>query len=550
MWRGGSAQITQPTHSLVMSTGAIHPGGGGPSMNDQNEGGHDQHEPAGSGLIAPRGPQEQQNQYAAAASPTAAAAGSGPPGLPLARPTRESVLRRLSEALMRRSLTMIDLSQRGLQPSDARLVKLALLQNSSLAVLKLGYNNLADDGAETLASGIAAHGALKSLDLGFNNIGNVGCAALASSLLTTRGTLHTLYLSGNAIEEDGARALAAVVRQGCGLRRLHLTGNRIGTEGVKELIGAITDVESGNNGAAVNNNTSHATVASGGDGSSAGAVAPPPFPSQQLAASSGGSIASASTTQAQLYGVQELFLGGTGMGREGCIAVARLLETSKSLRVLSLANCDLTDEDAIILAESIKRNRKKLPLEILQLSFNELSCKGVEALMNAVWGSQTLKELRLDNNVVSDRGAQVVSAVLGAVKTLTHLDLGFNKISSGGMKVLMKALAENQNLLSLSISGNPIDTGSAKAVAYALAYNRSLKSLFLDHCTVGHEGQRHVTAGIVSNSGTCLQTLTGFRIGSKYISPSFVLSPFKTLHLILVSHLFCVHIFFICSPSQ
>ena len=107
---------------------------------------------------------------------------------------------------MRRSLTMIDLSQRGLQPSDARLVKLALLQNSSLAVLKLGYNNLADDGAETLASGIAAHGALKSLDLGFNNIGNVGCAALASSLLTTRGTLHTLYLSGNAIEEDGARA--------------------------------------------------------------------------------------------------------------------------------------------------------------------------------------------------------------------------------------------------------------------------------------------------------------------------------------------------------
>lgn len=534
-----------------MSTGAIHPGGGivgsgGPSMNAKNEGGHDQHEPAGLSLIAPRGPQEQQNQYAATASPTAA--GSGPPGLPLARPTRESVLRRLSEALMRRSLTMIDLSQRGLQPSDARLVKLALLQNSSLAVLKLGYNNLADDGAETLASGIAAHGALKSLDLGFNNIGNVGCAALASSLLTTRGTLHTLYLSGNAIEEDGARALAAVVRQGCGLRRLHLTGNRIGTEGVKELIGAITDVESGN-GAAVNNTTSHAAVASGGDGSSAGAVAPPPFPSQQLAVSSGGSIASASTTQAQMYGVQELFLGGTGMGREGCIAVARLLETSKSLRVLSLANCDLTDEDAIILAESIKRNRKKLPLEILQLSFNELSCKGVEALMNAVWGSQTLKELRLDNNVVSDRGAQVVSAVLGAVKTLTHLDLGFNKISSGGMKVLMKALAENQNLLSLSISGNPIDTGSAKAVAYALAYNRSLKSLFLDHCTVGHEGQRHVTAGIVSNSGTCLQTLTGFRIGSKYISfvrtfpiqdPSTHISPF--LCAILIS--------FICPPSQ
>ena len=39
------------------------PGSGGPSMNAKNEGGHDQHEPAGLSLIAPRGPQEQQNQY-------------------------------------------------------------------------------------------------------------------------------------------------------------------------------------------------------------------------------------------------------------------------------------------------------------------------------------------------------------------------------------------------------------------------------------------------------------------------------------------------------
>jgi len=523
-----------------MSTGAIHQqpgsahhpdeerredvGGAGsapppPIPPGQSDGGHDHHDHGQP--PPPRGPQEQQNgtngsllmpSPTRTGSPGGGSGAVGPPGLPLARPTRENVLRRLSEALMRRSLTMIDLSQRGLQPSDARLVKLALLQNASLVVLKLGYNNLADDGAETLASGISAHGALRSLDLGFNNIGNVGCAALASSLLSTRGTLHTLYLAGNAIEEEGARALAAVMRQGCGLRRLHLTGNRIGAEGVKELIGAITDVEAGRiieNASRHENDAGGAsTVASSGDNSTA-AVAP--LPSHQLNGSS------ASAVQAQ-YGVHELFLGGTCMGREGCIAVARLLETSKSLKVLSLANCDLADDEADILAASIKRNRKNLPLEALQLSFNELTCKGVEALMNAVWASETLRELRLDNNAVSDRGAQVVSAVLGSVKTLTHLDLGFNKISSGGMKVLMKALAENQNLTSLSISGNPIDTGSAKAVAYALAYNRSLKSLFLDHCSVGHEGQRHVTAGIVSNSGTCLQTLTGFRIGITAVS--------------------------------
>ena len=381
------------------------------------------------------------------------------------------------------------MSQRGLQPSDARLVKLALLQNSSLSILKLGYNNLCDDGATTLASGIAAHGALRSLDLGFNNLGDEGCTSLAKSLLLARATLHTLYLAGNSIGPAGATALADVVRQGCGLQRLHLTGNRIGPEGARAVVDAFVEDELRMDGHG-------ATVMQNGDS-----------PSPQV--SSGPAL-----DPRRSRGVKELFLGGTGMSREGCEAVARLLEHSSSLKVLSLANCDLGDNEAILLAESIKRNQS-LPLETLQLSFNNLTCKGIEALMNAIWGSQTLRELRLDNNSISDRGAQVVSAVLSSVKTLTRLDLGFNSISSTGMKVLMKAVADNQQLSFLSISGNPIDTGAAKAVAYALAYNRSLMSLFLDHCSVGHEGQRHITAGIVSNSGTCLHTLTGFRIGGK-----------------------------------
>jgi len=71
-----------------------------------------------------------------------------------ARPSREAVLQRLSEALLRRSLRKIDLSQRSLQASDARLVKMALAQNANLTVLKLGYNNLGDAGVKTLVAGI------------------------------------------------------------------------------------------------------------------------------------------------------------------------------------------------------------------------------------------------------------------------------------------------------------------------------------------------------------------------------------------------------------
>jgi len=377
---------------------------------------------------------------------------------PLARPTRESVLKRLYEALMRRSLTKIDLSQRGLRSSDAKLVKMALLQNAKLSCLKLGYNQLGDEGVAILSKGVAAHKMLTSLDLGFNHIGDEGVQALASALLQG-SSLSTLYLAGNLFSHDGALALADAIRsKSCCLQKLHLTGNRLGPDGVSAITSAI--MEEDDHG-----------------------------------------------------GICELFLGGTSMGSGGCQSVARLLQHSSSLQVISLANCNMNDEDISVLAEAIKENRDRLPLQALQLSFNNITCQGLDALTNALWGSRTLRELLLDNNHIGERGGHQLANILPHIKTLQVLDVGFNSIQSSGMKTLMKVVAETQHLISLSVSGNPIDTSAAKAVAYALAYNRSLTSLFLDHCMIEREGQRHIVAGVVSNSGISLRKLTGFRIG-------------------------------------
>ncbi len=387
-------------------------------------------------------------------------------------------------------------------------MKLALLQNSSLSVLKLGYNNLGDEGVTTLASGISTHAALTSLDLGFNNIGDVGCKALSSAILSTSrrgGKLHTLYLAGNSIGEEGARALAQVLRCGCGLNRIHLTRNCIGPDGVKELMDAIIDYE----------------VRIPREGSCS---------SHEMYKTNGGII----HTQTH-DGLTELFIGGTNMGHDGCVAVAKMLEHTTTLKVLSLANCELTDSEGAILAAAITKNCKRLPLEKLQLSFNNFTCRGIETLMNAVWGLTSLKELQLDNNQMQARGAQVIAAVLGAVKTLTTLNVGFNSISGSGIKVLMKAVAESKTLTSLTISGNTIDANSANAVAIALAHNKSLKCLFVDHCNIPSDGQRLMTAGIVSNSSTRLQIMTGFRIGSKcFFSNQLCVPPSGSI--LIISH--------------
>jgi Ran GTPase-activating protein (RanGAP) involved in mRNA processing and transport len=362
---------------------------------------------------------------------------------------------------------------------------MALFQNSHLSILKLGYNNLGDEGVKTLAPGIASHKALASLDLGFNNIGDHGCRALATALSTCK--VHTLYLSGNLIGEDGAYALAGVIRRS--IKRLHLTGNRIGPDGVKAIAEAVIGEQEENDvGEKGFYQEKH---------------------SLDYAVSPGMPVSS---------GLQELFLGGTGMGRIGCEAVARMLACTTTIRVLSLANCAIGDTELEFLAASIKRNREKLPLEALQLSFNEITCKGLNSLMNAIWGSTTLRELLLDNNDIRDRGAEQVAAILPHMKTLEVLDLGFNSIKSSGMRMLMKVVAETNHLVSLSVSGNPIDTAAAKLVAYALAYNKSLKSLSLVHCSIDHGGQRHIAAGIVSNRAIALRKLSGFSLGRKLSS--------------------------------
>lgn len=392
-------------------------------------------------------------------------------------------------------------------PSDARLVRMALLQNKQLTVLKLGYNNLGDQGASILADGIGSSAVqnLQSLDLSFNNIGDTGCTALCRAISTK---LQTLFLAGNLIGEEGSFAIADLIRRrGSSLRKLYLTGNMLGPDGVKAITEAILEDEQRQD------------------------IGDSQFLMRDDNPSEKGEMLTddKSSDRFEIGSMEELYFGGAGMGPLGCQAVARLLLHTHRIRVLSLPNCEINDENVLLLAVSIKANRDRLPLQSLQLSFNRITCKGIEGLSNALCGTHTLKELLLDNNDIADRGAQHIAAVLlPSVKTLETLNVGFNLIKAPGIKILMKAVVDaGSKLLSISISGNTIDTSAAKAISYALAYSRSLESLAVVHCTIGHEGQRHISAGLVSNSRTALRELSGFDVGPVVVTLGFPVSMKK-----------------------
>lgn len=352
-----------------------------------------------------------------------------------------------------------------------------LRSNPQLAVLKLGDNKLGDKGASIIAPACSVdgrhHQSLTVLDLGFNSIGDQGVANLSLHMIAGNHVLRNLYLTGNDIKHTGAVALAGAILHGCSLRCLHLSANKLGTAGIKVLAQAVAEMDARRH---------------------------------NLLQRQGGIVIAAIKPPA----IEELHIAYLSMQAEGFATLARMLISNTSLQTLCLANNEIDDRDMALLSQALAQN-KGLQLKAIQLSFNKITCVGIECFMNAIWGSQTMKEIKIDNNKIQDRGVQLCAVVLGSVN-LEVLDIGYNRVSTVGLKGLMKSLSENSSLRSLSLCGIPMDQIASKAVSYALAYNPSLEVLNVDSCCPGYSGQRYIVAGIVSNHIVKLRTLTGFTL--------------------------------------
>ena len=223
-------------------------------------------------------------------------------------------------------------------------------------MLKLGFNSLSDEGASLIASSFGQekrhHQNLSVLDLGFNGIGDEGCTAIALRVVAGNYILRTLYLAGNNIGQKGSMSIAGAILHGCSLSRLDMSANKLGAVGMKVLVGAVSESESRR---------------------------------QRWLQRQGGV-----KTSVQPVALEELRIADTSMNSQGFLAVPSMLVSNSSLRTLCLCNNGLDDRDLALFSQALTQN-KSLPLASLLLSFNKITCVGVEWLMNAIWGSQTLR---------------------------------------------------------------------------------------------------------------------------------------------------------------
>lgn len=156
-------------------------------------------------------------------------------------------LRVLAEALAdNRGLRHLYLGTNGLGVDSARVLADILRTHDHLESLFVSCNRLGDEGAELLANALRRNTSLRRLSLASNRMGPAGAEALADALSDGTSGLEFLGLGwtrataavgelGNRIGNDGASALARMLRANRSLRALDVSHNRISQAGIDAL---------------------------------------------------------------------------------------------------------------------------------------------------------------------------------------------------------------------------------------------------------------------------------------------------------------------------
>jgi len=122
-----------------------------------------------------------------------------------------------------------------------RLLVQSLIPLTGIAKLDLNYNSISDGGARHVAELVQGSSSLKFLDLVKNSINAPGSQALAAAL-GSNDSLTALHLGMNSIGDEGLMHLAGALQTNHTLLTLDVESNKVGPDGVKELAEVLTSM--------------------------------------------------------------------------------------------------------------------------------------------------------------------------------------------------------------------------------------------------------------------------------------------------------------------
>ena len=327
----------------------------------------------------------------------------------------------------------------------------ALSVNTKLTHLNLSGNEIDESGAKLLSEALFDNTALTHLNLDDNLVGASGAAYLSFTLPVNHTTLTYLNLDGNLVQAGATSLSWALSHNTTVLTDLNLARNEIDDSGAESLSRALS----------VNTTLTH------------------------------------------------LNLSGNEIGTPGATSLFQVLSRNTTLTHLNLSENNIGNSYALSFFEDLSDNTT---LTHLNLSGNKIGVSAARPQSVFRPHNVRLTHLNLSDNNINDHGAYHLSSFLLRNTTLTHLNLSHNRIHDLGALHLSRTLSGNTPLTHLNLSHNSIDDRGAVHLSEALSGNTPLTHLNLSHNSIDDLGSSHLTRALSRNTALTHLNLSGNEI--------------------------------------
>ncbi len=154
----------------------------------------------------------------------------------------------------------------------------------------------------------------------------------------------------------------------------------------------------------------------------------------------------------------------------------------KSLRVLSLENDKLNDNQIKTITEGIKDNQNLIALILRK---NNISSGGGVYLSEYIRKNKNIRQLFLGNNKINDNGLKSLLNVMSTSnKNITNLDLSYNGFKIAEFNTLIEFFKSNPILNTLDISGNELDLKSSVNLGAVLSSIKNIRNINMSNMKI------------------------------------------------------------------
>ena len=169
-------------------------------------------------------------------------------------------------------------------------------------------------------------------------------------------------------------------------------------------------------------------------------------------------------------------ISGNTIDDEGVAHIAKALQTNTTMKVLDVAECDITDKGVESLSRALAASSS---LEKLGISSNFLGDNGIAHIAIALQANTTMKVLHVADCGMSCKGAESLGRALTASSSLEELDIGLNHIGNNGIAHITIALLASNTLKSLMSYDDTVTDKAVLSLTAGLTTNTSMEVMDL-----------------------------------------------------------------------